>query len=60
MYEVVDLRVIGFIRNCSEIREAKVVNYVRALTRGSIASSAETVVEQFLSIAKKQNKVNLD
>ena len=58
--KVVDLRVIGFIRNCSEIREAKVVNYVRALTRGSIASSAETVVEQFLSIAKRQNKINLD
>ena len=59
-YNLMDLRIICFIRSWQEMHEAKVHSNVRALTRGAVGSSAETVVEHLLSIFKKQNKENLD
>ena len=55
-YELVDLRVVAFIRNSLEIQHPNVASYVRALTRGTVGSPAETVVEHLLSILTKQNK----
>ena len=53
------MRVVAFIRNSLQIKDAKVESHTRVLTRASVPSSGETTVEQFLSIAKRQNKENL-
>ena len=60
LYELVELRVVAFLRNSPILLGADVQNYIRALTRGTVSSSAETVVEQLFSIAKQQNRDNLD
>ena len=59
-YELVDLRVTAVLRICKEVLDADVQNYIRALTRGSMGSSAETVVEHPFIIAKQRNRENLD
>ena len=59
-YELVDLKIVAYLRNSAKVLQADVYNYVRALTRGAISSSAETIVEQLLSRAKRQNRENLD
>ena len=59
-YNLVNLRIVDFNRNSKDMQQANIHSYVRALTRGSVGSSSETVVEQPLSILKKQNKENLD
>ena len=55
-YELIDLRVVGFIRNSRVIQLANVASYIRKLTRATVGSSAETVVEHFLSEKTEQGE----